>query len=544
MKKLFLLLAAICCAVVMNAETYGLSVGGVQVTSDNASNILGNGTASYDASSNTLTLNNADIRMNGAGAIVAAGELYICVVGTNNYIAVNNLGEYAGAAIQTAGALTLYAPSNQSEFSKLQIVCGAAPALYTLSGNICLNHTLHVDIKGGTGANGCIKSYSGNLRIDGASLSMLPAWIRITGPISINSSEITSPADAVTSADGKIVRSGTTTEYSNQQQVVISSLLRKLIYGVMPKNSGNKVQLNEYIRTESNTFRWVEIGEQYTLTAMPASGYNFVGWFDQNDQPVSTNNPLNFFMTASTDLIYGKFEQTGPNNKCGDNLTWEYNESNKTLTITGSGEMYNYEHQGDGIYNYPWWDIRKDIQHIVIEGATSIGTTAFLGCENVSSISLPSTLKSIEFGAFAYLDETLKSISFPEGLLSIGQRAFIQCEGLTALDLPSTLKSLGEGAFLFCTGVQSVTCRAKKTPVLEETVFSNYAIPLYVPAESVDLYKAADQWKDFDPILPINSQGIESVQPSEVRAQKVIKNGQLLIEKNGKVYNAQGAQIK
>ena len=139
MKKIYLLLAAICCAVVMNAETYGLSVGGVQVTSDNASNILGNNTASYDASSNTLTLNNADIRMNGAGAIVAAGELYICVVGTNNYIAVNNLGEYAGAAIQTAGALTLYAPSNQSEFSKLQIVCGAAPALYTLSGNICLD---------------------------------------------------------------------------------------------------------------------------------------------------------------------------------------------------------------------------------------------------------------------------------------------------------------------------------------------------------------------------------------------------------------------
>lgn len=54
-----MILAALFCCAMVNAETYGLNVGGVQVTSDNASDILGNGTASYDASSATLTLNNA-----------------------------------------------------------------------------------------------------------------------------------------------------------------------------------------------------------------------------------------------------------------------------------------------------------------------------------------------------------------------------------------------------------------------------------------------------------------------------------------------------
>ena len=44
-----------------HAEDYKLYVGDTQVTIDNASNILGNGTASYKATSKTLTLNGATI---------------------------------------------------------------------------------------------------------------------------------------------------------------------------------------------------------------------------------------------------------------------------------------------------------------------------------------------------------------------------------------------------------------------------------------------------------------------------------------------------
>ena len=39
-------------------------------------------------------------------------------------------------------------------------------------------------------------------------------------------------------------------------------------------------------------------------------------------------------------------------------------------------------------------------------------------------------------------------------------------------------------------------------------------------------------------------EGIESLQPSEVRSQKVIRNGVLLIERNGVVYNAQGVEVR
>ena len=38
--------------------------------------------------------------------------------------------------------------------------------------------------------------------------------------------------------------------------------------------------------------------------------------------------------------------------------------------------------------------------------------------------------------------------------------------------------------------------------------------------------------------------GVESVEDAEIRVQKIIRNGQLLIEKNGVLYNAQGAVVK
>lgn len=315
MKKLYTILAAILCCAMMNAETYGLSVGGVQVTSDNAADIFGDGTASYDASLAELTLNNADIRVDyneiNKGAIVAAGDLTIIVKGQNNYIAVNNLDAYS-SAIQSLGSLTITSEIYPTEFAKLQIVCGNGCALYAMSGNIWLIREVDIDIKGGSNEYGCIKTLNGNLHIDGATVSMLPAWIRVNGEFILSASEITSPTDAEI-RNGKIVRENGGNEYSNQQQVVISSLLRKLFYGATPKNKGNYVLLEGFSTTESQAVGWVELAEHIVLTATPAEGYKFTGWYDKNNQLLSTENPYtNQLMTENTTLIYGQFEQLDP----------------------------------------------------------------------------------------------------------------------------------------------------------------------------------------------------------------------------------------
>lgn len=96
MKKRFLaaLLAALAVALLLPAaafaESYSLWVNGTEVTSENAGNVLGDsGTVSYDAATNTLTLNGATINTahtSGAYAagIYAEGNIQIQLIGENS----------------------------------------------------------------------------------------------------------------------------------------------------------------------------------------------------------------------------------------------------------------------------------------------------------------------------------------------------------------------------------------------------------------------------------------------------------------------------
>ena len=41
-----------------------------------------------------------------------------------------------------------------------------------------------------------------------------------------------------------------------------------------------------------------------------------------------------------------------------------------------------------------------------------------------------------------------------------------------------------------------------------------------------------------------DDQGLENIQNSDVRIQKILRDGQLLIIRNGKMYNVQGAEVR
>ena len=82
---------------------------------------------------------------------------------------------------------------------------------------------------------------------------------------------------------------------------------------------------------------------------------------------------------------------------CGDGLTWSL--KNGLLTISGSGNMYDYTHASQT----PWYTMRKQIQSVVIgNGVTGIGSYAFGDCENLESIIIPAGVNSI--GAYAFHD--------------------------------------------------------------------------------------------------------------------------------------------
>ena len=91
---------------------------------------------------------------------------------------------------------------------------------------------------------------------------------------------------------------------------------------------------------------------------------------------------------------------------------------------------------------------------VVPEGVTTIGFGAFDKCTSMQTITLPSTLTSIGDYAF-YKCYSLQSVTLPVGLTSIGYAAFYE-SGLTEVVLPEGLKSLGIFAFSDCGALQSV----------------------------------------------------------------------------------------
>ena len=99
---------------------------------------------------------------------------------------------------------------------------------------------------------------------------------------------------------------------------------------------------------------------------------------------------------------------------------WSFNKNTGTLTISGSGAMKNY---GDSSY-VPWTSRFGDkIKSVVIsDGVTKIGSYAFSGLSKLTSVSISSTVKTVE--DYAFLNTGLKSVTVPAGVTDIENAPF------------------------------------------------------------------------------------------------------------------------
>ena len=147
---------------------------------------------------------------------------------------------------------------------------------------------------------------------------------------------------------------------------------------------------------------------------------------------------------------------------CGDNATWTYDADSGTLTVTGTGAMWDmaadffdpnerirqmaYEktlaRQPEEAHTVPWGEVRGDIRSVVIgEGITTVGNYAFQRCGRLTAVTLPSTLLSIGDGAFLHSYE-IYEIDLPDALQSIGDFALYSAN-LSAVHIPRELREIG-----------------------------------------------------------------------------------------------------
>ena len=91
----------------------------------------------------------------------------------------------------------------------------------------------------------------------------------------------------------------------------------------------------------------------------------------------------------------------------------------------------------------------------ISEGVKEIKVLAFSGCDALTTITLPSTLKTIGTAAFRKCTGLINSLNIPEGVTAIGDFAFMECSSFTNLVLPQTLETIGDYAFRKCEGLNS-----------------------------------------------------------------------------------------
>ena len=151
---------------------------------------------------------------------------------------------------------------------------------------------------------------------------------------------------------------------------------------------------------------------------------------------------------------YSPVPEKKKKNQCGDNLTFTL--KNGTLTISGTGPMWDMHSYNDADVCPPWDEKRDKIKKIVIEsGVTSVGQWAFMECQNLASASLPTTLKRI--GEMAFWDcKNLKKIKLPNGFETLDQYAFQGCDSLTDVSIPSSTRVIDYGAFGSCYQLKKV----------------------------------------------------------------------------------------
>ncbi|MBO7599467.1 MAG: leucine-rich repeat domain-containing protein [Bacteroidales bacterium] len=132
-------------------------------------------------------------------------------------------------------------------------------------------------------------------------------------------------------------------------------------------------------------------GGSFTITVSPNEGYR-INSVLVNGNAIEKNDTAYLVENVNENLTVSATFSLLKSGKCGENLTWKYDGENQTLTISGTGDMYDYEED-----KTPWSTLKDklEISTIVIEdGVTSIGDNAF-GCVKATIIEVGATVSKL-----------------------------------------------------------------------------------------------------------------------------------------------------
>lgn len=215
---------------------------------------------------------------------------------------------------------------------------------------------------------------------------------------------------------------------------------------------------------------------------------------------------------------------TATSGVCGDNLTWAFDANLGTLTISGTGDMYNWDSSSS-----PWSSTRSIKKVIIENGVTSIGDYTFYNFYSLEDIEISDSVKTIgqaafsrcsmlrelnlpksitHIGPYAFLYSSIKAINIdennkdfcsidgnifskdktiliiyapdrlgwsytiPDSVITVADYAFYNCENLRELTIPDSVTTVGNYSFYLCSALKNITIPSSLSTI-GEAAFSS-----------------------------------------------------------------------
>ena len=177
---------------------------------------------------------------------------------------------------------------------------------------------------------------------------------------------------------------------------------------------------------------------------------------------------------------------TSPN---GSTFELSYSDLVEYDSMEGVDPFMGYQFDATGNYTF---------EYTFKPNVGTINISLFTYIPYITSVTIPNSVTSIDIDAFAGCT-SLTSVTIPNSVTSIDNGAFQFCSSLTSITIPNSVTSIGTSTFADCSDLTSVTVEATTPPTLGSAVFNRDASgrKIYVPADSVNAYKAASGWSIY-----------------------------------------------
>jgi len=135
---------------------------------------------------------------------------------------------------------------------------------------------------------------------------------------------------------------------------------------------------------------------------------------------------------------------------------------------------------------------------------STIEAYAFENCTALEEFSLQASISTMGEGCFRNCSE-LEEVILPTSLNKLPAKAYEGCTGIETLYIDRVLLSIGSRAFAGCSGVTSFTCMTATPPTASADTFEGMDVNLTVnvPMANVEQYRVATGWNYFSDFVGV-----------------------------------------